>query len=46
MDVTGCEKCNSPIRLKLYSTVRSESLCALRLRYVDLIVSIEAAVQV
>jgi hypothetical protein len=28
------------------STVRSESSCALRLRYVDLVVSIEAAVEV
>jgi hypothetical protein len=28
------------------STVRSESRCALRLRYVDFIVSIEAAVEV
>jgi hypothetical protein len=39
-----------PIRDKLirvaFSTVRSESLCALRLRYVDLVVSIEVSVEV
>jgi hypothetical protein len=29
-----------------YDTVRSESHCALRLRYVDLVVSIEVAVKV
>jgi hypothetical protein len=29
----------------IYCTVRSESRCALRLRYVDLVVSIEVAVQ-
>jgi hypothetical protein len=30
----------------LRSTVRSESRCALKLRYVDLVVSIEVAVEV
>jgi hypothetical protein len=30
----------------VYYTMRSESRCALRLRYVDLVVSIEAAVEV
>jgi len=30
----------------IYNTVRSESPCALRLRYVDLVVSIEVAVEV
>jgi hypothetical protein len=29
-----------------YYAVRSESLCALRLRYVDLVISIEVAVKV
>jgi hypothetical protein len=30
----------------MYSTVHSESLCALRLQYVDLVVSIEVAIEV
>jgi hypothetical protein len=33
-------------KLQLTNTVRSESRCALRLRYVDLVVSIEAAIAV
>ena len=33
-------------RQTLYYTVRSESHCALRVRYVDLVVSIEVAVEV
>jgi hypothetical protein len=32
------------IILEYYNTVRSESRCALRLRYVDLVVSIKVAV--
>jgi hypothetical protein len=31
---------------KIHNTVRSESRCALRLRYVDFVVSIEVAVEV
>jgi hypothetical protein len=31
---------------QVFYTVRSESRCALRLRYVDLVVSIEVAVEV
>jgi hypothetical protein len=33
-------------KMFIYSAVRSESRCALRLRYVDLVVSIEVAVEV
>jgi hypothetical protein len=46
MDVTGCEKSGSPIRLTLYSTVLLERHFELRLRYVDLVCSIEVAVAV
>jgi hypothetical protein len=31
---------------KIHNTVRSESRCAFRLRYVDLVVSIEVSVEV
>jgi hypothetical protein len=38
--------CAVPVSLSLFNTVRSESRCALRLRYVDLVVSIEVAIDV
>jgi hypothetical protein len=58
MNTTGthsglCEWRMVPLQLRATScisaahyTVRSESRCALRLRYVDLVVSIEVAVEV
>jgi hypothetical protein len=45
MDVTGCEKSGFHLRLTLYSTVLLERHCELRLRYVDLVFSIEIAVE-